>query len=113
MSTQDEKQVGSATAASPATSSVHDGMLEEARDATVIEAENGLQRWANKLDRIAGVEARGIGRVPEDVRERAVTARDYIHMFTIWFSMNCTANQMTLGILGPVAYGLGLTDSIV
>lgn len=27
--------------------------------------------------------------------------------------MNCTANQMTLGVLGPVAYGLGLTDSIV
>jgi hypothetical protein len=27
--------------------------------------------------------------------------------------MNCTANQMTLGVLGPVAYGLGLTDAIV
>lgn len=88
-------------------------MVEEARDATTIEAENVLQRWANKLDNIVGIEARGIGRVTEDLRERQVTARDYIHMFTIWFSMNCTANQMTLGILGPVAYGLGLADSIV
>jgi purine-cytosine permease-like protein len=39
--------------------------------------------------------------------------KDYLQMFTIWFSMNCTANQMTLGVLGPVAYGLGLKDSIV
>lgn len=30
-----------------------------------------------------------------------------------WFSMNCTANQLTLGVLGPVSYGLGLTDSIL
>jgi purine-cytosine permease-like protein len=27
--------------------------------------------------------------------------------------MNCTANQLTLGVLGPVSYGLGLTDSIL
>jgi purine-cytosine permease-like protein len=27
--------------------------------------------------------------------------------------MNCTANQLTLGVLGPVSYGLGLRDSIV
>lgn len=30
-----------------------------------------------------------------------------------WFAMNCTANQMTLGVLGPVTYGLGLTDAIL
>lgn len=27
--------------------------------------------------------------------------------------MNCTANQLTLGVLGPVSYGLGLVDSIM
>lgn len=105
---QDEKHIGDATT-SPSPSSVEEGHI----DATEIQAENGLQRWANRIDKLAGVEARGIGRVPEDVRDRPVTAADYIHMFTIWFSMNCTANQMTLGILGPVAYGLGMTDAIV
>lgn len=27
--------------------------------------------------------------------------------------MNCTANQLTLGVLGPVSYSLGLTDSLM
>lgn len=27
--------------------------------------------------------------------------------------MNCTANQLTLGVLGPVSYNLGLTDSLM
>ncbi|KIW00317.1 uncharacterized protein PV09_08204 [Verruconis gallopava] len=112
MTTPAEKDIGTA-ATSPASSSVHEGAMAYTRDPTIIHAENRLQRWANKLDRIAGVEARGIGRVTEEERDRPVAARDYIHMFTIWFSMNCTANQMTLGILGPVAYGLGFTDSIV
>ncbi|KAF2000358.1 hypothetical protein P154DRAFT_598772 [Amniculicola lignicola CBS 123094] len=74
---------------------------------------NKLQRWANKLDKLAGVESRGIERIPEEVRERPMAIGDYVHMFVLWFSMNCTANQMTLGVLGPVAYGLGLTDSMI
>lgn len=27
--------------------------------------------------------------------------------------MNCTANQLTLGVLGPVTYKLGFTDSVM
>jgi hypothetical protein len=115
MAAQEEKYSGTTAASpsSPSSSSVQEGMVTDAKTATAIQAENAMQRWANRIDRIAGVEARGIARVPEDMRERPVAIRDYLHMFTIWFSMNCTANQMTLGILGPVAYGLSLTDSIV
>lgn len=76
--------------------------------------DNKLQRWANKLDATVGMEARGIERVPESLREPTKpSASLYANMFLIWLAMNCTANQMTVGILGPVAYGLNLTDSIV
>ncbi|KAF1843782.1 uncharacterized protein K460DRAFT_378857 [Cucurbitaria berberidis CBS 394.84] len=79
----------------------------------ISEPVTALQRFCNRLDAVCGVEARGIERIPEELRERSMTLKDYIHMFTIWFSMNCTANQLTLGVLGPVSYGLGLTDSMV
>lgn len=76
--------------------------------------DNKLQRWANKLDATVGIEARGIERVPESLREPSKpTAGLYANMFLIWLAMNCTANQMTVGILGPVAFGLNLKDSIV
>ncbi|KAF8848647.1 hypothetical protein BDZ45DRAFT_753601 [Acephala macrosclerotiorum] len=50
-----------------------------------------LQRLANRLETIAGIKARGIER----------------------FSANCTANNMTVGILGPIAYGLGFVDTMI
>ncbi|EAT87848.2 hypothetical protein SNOG_04088 [Parastagonospora nodorum SN15] len=91
------------------TSSVNAATLELG----ISEPVNALQRFCNRLDAVCGVEARGIERIPEEIRERDMSYKDYIHMFTIWFSMNCTANQLTLGVLGPVSYGLGLTDSIL
>ncbi|KAI0002649.1 FAD/NAD(P)-binding domain-containing protein [Xylariaceae sp. FL0662B] len=75
--------------------------------------QNKLQRWFNRLDEKTGLESRGIERVPESQRHPKVTAGGYVQMFIIWFSINCTANNMTVGILGPVAYGLSLTDAIV
>lgn len=44
---------------------------------------NKLQRWANKLDEFAGLEARGIERIPEEARARKMTFRDYVTMFTV------------------------------
>lgn len=72
-----------------------------------------LQRLANRLETIAGIEARGIERVPESERERKYAAKDYLYMAMIWFSANCTANNMTVGILGPIAYGLGFVDAMM
>ncbi|KAF2661505.1 hypothetical protein K491DRAFT_586896 [Lophiostoma macrostomum CBS 122681] len=95
---------------SPTASSIHDATIEELG---ISEPTNALQRFANRLDALAGVEARGIDRVSPELRERPMAVKDYVHMFTIWFAMNCTANQMTLGVLGPLAYGLGLTDAIL
>lgn len=44
---------------------------------------NALQRFCNKLDAICGVEARGIERIPEELREREMSLKDYIHMYTM------------------------------
>jgi hypothetical protein len=44
---------------------------------------NALQRFCNRLDAVCGVEARGIERIPEALRERNLTYRDYLHMFTM------------------------------
>ncbi|KAI1372071.1 FAD/NAD(P)-binding domain-containing protein [Hypoxylon crocopeplum] len=72
-----------------------------------------LQRWLNKLDSIPGLETRGIERVPEELRHPKATVGSYLQMFLIWFAINCTANNMTVGILGPAAFGLGFKDAIV
>ncbi|KAJ4291041.1 Vitamin B6 transporter [Kalmusia sp. IMI 367209] len=50
----------------------------------ISEPVNRLERWANKLDALAGVEARGIERIPEEVRERTLSIRDYLQMFIIF-----------------------------
>ena len=44
---------------------------------------NALQRLCNRLDAVCGVEARGIERIPEALRERELSYRDYLHMFTM------------------------------
>lgn len=49
----------------------------------ISQPENSLQRFCNKLDSICGVEARGIERIPEELRAREMSYRDYIHMFTM------------------------------
>jgi hypothetical protein len=100
------------TAISSPSESATDEALEE-NCTTIPTASNRLQKFANKLDLIAGFEARGIERVPESMRKRKPAARDYLQMLAIWFSANCTANALTVGILGPVAYGLGLTDAML
>jgi purine-cytosine permease-like protein len=72
-----------------------------------------LQSWFEVLNKLQGMEARGIERVTEEMREAKVTARSYVQMFLIWFSINCAAKNMTVGILGPVAFDLGFNDVIL
>lgn len=61
-------------------SSIHNTTVEEL---AISDPTNKLQRWANKLDRIAGVEARGIERISPEIRERKMAMKDYIRMFTM------------------------------
>lgn len=49
----------------------------------ITEPVNALQRFCNKLDAVCGVETRGIERIPEEIRERDMSLKDYIHMYTM------------------------------
>lgn len=40
-----------------------------------------------------------------------VTAAGYMQMTLLWFSTNITANNMALGMMGPLIFGLGFVDS--
>lgn len=70
----------------------------------------GFAKWNRKIENLAGIEARGITRVPSNEREAATTAH-YAQMALIWFSANLTANNLALGLLGPLVFELGFTDS--
>ena len=63
-----------------------------------------------KVLSISFLEERGIQRVPEDERYHPSTM-GYVQMALLWFSINLTANNIALGLLGPLVYGLGFTDS--
>jgi hypothetical protein len=100
----------------PASDGSEEANIGETADLSQMEIDNptnGLQRFANKLDNLMGLEARGIERVPESARIGKALASNYLQMALIWFSANCTANQFTLGVLGPAVYGLSLTDSMM
>ena len=70
----------------------------------------GFAAFNQKIEAMAGLEARGIERVPESERQAPSTAA-YIQMALIWFSANITANNLTLGLLGPLVFDLSFTDS--
>ena len=59
----------------------------------ISEPVNALQRFCNRLDAVCGVEARGIERIPEEIRERDMTYRDYIHMFTMCVHQDCAIHN--------------------
>ena len=75
-----------------------DGLNSSVAELPVSE-QTTLQRWVNKLDRLPGLETRGIERVPEELRHPKVTSGSYVQMFLIWFAINCTANNMVNAIL--------------
>ncbi|OQU95403.1 hypothetical protein CLAIMM_01621 [Cladophialophora immunda] len=71
------------------------------------------QKFANWMETRANVEARGIERVPESSRQRKVSMKDLFQIGIVWFSANCTANNMTVGVLGPIEFHLGLKDAML
>ncbi|KAF4770746.1 hypothetical protein N7455_007185 [Penicillium solitum] len=72
---------------------------------------NAFERFNARLGRLNFFEARGIERIPLDERKPKVTSADYMEMALMWFSVNITANNMAVGMLGPSSYGLGFVDS--
>lgn len=69
-----------------------------------------LRRWNAKIESLAGLEARGITRVlPEERHAASLTG--YVQMALLWFSANLTANNLAVGLLGPLVFSLGFVDS--
>lgn len=89
-------------------SAVENGLIEDLPPPT-----NFAQRWALKLEHLAGVEARGIERVPEAIRAPHATLGDYAQMCVIWFSANVTMNNLIIGFLGPLLFEVGLKDAMI
>jgi hypothetical protein len=70
-----------------------------------------LSRWNTKIESLAGLEARGITRVLPSERHGANWLTD-AQMVFLWFSANVTANNLAVGFLGPLLFGLGWSDSV-
>lgn len=75
------------------------------------QTKNAFERFNARLGELDFFESRGIERVPLDERKPRVTSADYMQMALMWFSVNITANNMAVGMLGPSSYGLGFVDS--
>ncbi|GAB1204714.1 hypothetical protein APSETT445_003377 [Aspergillus pseudonomiae] len=69
-----------------------------------------VKRFENQLIEY-NLEARGIERVQQHERMKRLTWVSYLQAFLLWVSINLAANNITLGMLGPVVYGLSFLDS--
>lgn len=67
-------------------------------------------RLNKKILSIRGLESHGFERIPESERHE-VSAYRYLQITLLWFSSNITANNIAVGMLGPLSYDLGFTDS--
>jgi hypothetical protein len=71
-----------------------------------------LRKWNDKVESLAGLEARGITRVLPEERHNA-SILGYFQMAFLWFSANVTANNLAVGFLGPLLFTLGFTDAVL
>ena len=71
-----------------------------------------LGEWNDKVEGLAGLEARGITRVlPGEKHGGGI--RGHVQMFLLWFSLNLVANNIITGFFGPLVFGLGWKDSVL
>lgn len=93
-----------------ATAPMPEGALERLSDESEPPTTGFFARANDKISSIRYLEARGIERVPESERHK-VGASNYIQMTLLWFSTNIAANNIAVGMLGPLDYSLGFTDA--
>lgn len=79
-------------------------------DVSSVPGPGRLARWNTWIENLAGFEARGIVRVSPEERH-AGSVLGYAQMAMLWFSMNVTANNLAIGLLGPLVFNLGFVDS--
>lgn len=69
-----------------------------------------LRRWNQRIEGMAGFEARGLERVPLEERQ-PLSTMGLMQMFLIWLSANLTINNMAVAMTCNVVFGLGFRDS--
>jgi Permease for cytosine/purines, uracil, thiamine, allantoin len=70
-----------------------------------------LAKWSAKVERLAGLEARGITRVLPEEKHYGDT-HAYLQMVALWFSINLVATNIITGLLGPLVFQLGWVDCV-
>ena len=73
---------------------------------------SSLVKWNTRIESLAGLEARGIVRVPPEGRQES-SIMAYAQMAILWFSINMSANNVTVPMLGPLVFDLGFVDSVL
>jgi Permease for cytosine/purines, uracil, thiamine, allantoin len=71
-----------------------------------------LRALNNRIEGLDGLEARGIARVPPEERHDISPLR-YAQVAVIWYSANISANNLAVGLLGPLVFHLGFVDSVM
>lgn len=71
---------------------------------------SSFQKLNNRIEGLAGLEARGIERVLPEERQEPSSAAD-LQVAVLWFSANLSLNNLATGLFGPMVFGLGFLDS--
>ena len=71
-----------------------------------------LRQLNEKIEGLAGLEARGIRRVLPEERHDISPLR-YAQIAIVWFSANVSANNLAAAFLGPLTFQLGFVDSVM
>jgi hypothetical protein len=87
----------------------HDDGDERSLDDSTI-SESKLALWARRVEKITGVEARGIHRVDESEKS-AKTTLSFVQIVLLWLSINTAAQNITLASIGYSIFGLGFKDA--
>ena len=69
-----------------------------------------LRNFNQRIENLAGFEARGIARVPPEERIAPSTSND-MQVALLWLSANLSINNLAVGLFGPLVFGLGFLDS--
>lgn len=65
-----------------------------------------------RIEGLSGFEARGITRVAPNERHKSSYSND-LQVFLLWLSANVSLNNLGVGMLGPLLFGLGFVDCAI
>lgn len=88
--------------------SADEALSEES--AASLRVPSALKAWNDRVESFAGLESRGIERVPPEERQAASQSAD-LQVALLWFSANLSLNNLAAGLFGPMVFGLGFLDS--